>query len=279
MTNFNKLLDEYILLGMRTGFFDHKVAENIVSRIREIEVIEDNTIRGDARTTMDGGRQIILLNKDKCSSKGEYYGDEVIFHELSHFSNDIHRDLYVYRKSDIKEFSSANKSLSEGNPLVRFPEWGMFLLDEVISQITAEAMVKAKYGSEVDGIYKEELFMTEYTEPPVLLSTKITDYRDCYSLANDFSRTIYHGDDTITKMCIDAYNNSLLDRVFSKFGSRENGTKELYELLGYMGNILIKIYEEKYGFSFKGSEPNKDKKLILTSMRRAKDIANSIASE
>ena len=279
MTNFNKLLDEYIILGIKTGFFNSEVAETIVRRIREIEVREDNTIKGDARTIVEDNKQIILLNKDKCFSKGEYYGDEVIFHELSHFSNDIHRDLYVYRRSEIRDFSTNNKQLSEGNDLIRYPEWGMFLLDEVISQITAEEMVKEKYGSKVEGIYGEEFITSKLTEPPVALYTKITDYKDCYSLADDFSKTIYHGEDAINRMCIDAYNNSLLDRIFSKYNSRENGKKELYELLGYMGNALIKIYEEKYEFTFEGSEPNKDKKLILTSMRRAKDIANRIANE
>ena len=267
---------EYLRLGLETNILDRDNIDTLYSRISGTKIKVDNSITGDAVVKFENDGYTIYINEEKCKNKGEYFIDEVIFHELSHLVNEVHRDLFEYKYSRIKDFEKQKSYIADGNDLVRYPTWGMILIDESIAQYTAQLLVNRKYGG---NIYPEYFYETPLTDPKVYLKTIFADYPEAHKFADKFARTIYSGDSALFKLCKDSYRDTFIENMFIKYNFRENGMNDLYEILGYMGNILIADYASKGHFSFKGSEINKDKKMVLQSMSKALFKTDTIIEE
>ena len=240
MTLTDRKIDEYISLGLETGLFEKSQKDTIRSRVANVEIreIKGSTVPTyNACSTVDGNR-LLIVNTDKCSP---IEADEDIFRELSTLVNDIHRDLYVYNNSRIIEFKDRYKDYFVGNPLLRYPEWGMILLDKVISEYTAKVLVDKKY--DLGGEDLEE-YSSKYLDNP----------KDQYYLANKFSKTIYSGKNSLKKLCIAAYRDCAVDTILCKYGDRENGMYKLYEILANMGNVALSNHKGRVPDSFINTE-------------------------
>lgn len=268
---------EYVELGTELQLFRGNTISSTECRLRGTDIRVDNTIPGDARTKIDeSGKPIILVNTDKCLAHAEkHYLDEVLFHEFSHINNEVQRDLYVYRAHRIMGFKEDFKRFAT-DLLVRYPEWGFILLDEIIAQYTAQQMTELKHGK---GTYKPfDFVMTDITKTKYALGTKTTDYPECHKFADRFAKTVYDDENPMFELCKDAYDHNLLDNIFNRYKNIPNGVEELYHLLGYMGNIMLAIYEKKYGFRYgEASDFNTKPENVEQSMILALKMSDRLA--
>lgn len=267
------VIAEYLILGREIGMFSDETIDNIYGRLNCVQIVEDNTIPGDAKATFENGSPVIIINRERCEKTGkEYFMDEVLFHELSHIANEVFRDFYVYQNSRIMSFYNKYSEYSENNDLTKYPFWGMILVDETICQYTAQKMVERKYGD----VYTEKFVKTTLTEPEMVLSTELADYMEAYKFVDLFSKTVYKDENPIFRLCKDAFNDNLMDNINYRYKKRENGMKELYEILGYMGNIGLAYYSKYHNFNIENTEINKDKKMVLKSMHTIMNKTNEI---
>jgi hypothetical protein len=221
---------------------------------------------------MVDGKNIIRINKNRCENQGKHFLDEVIFHELTHFTNEIHQDLYGDGPHKIMAFKNKYADFSKNNQLVKYPEWGAILLDEAISQKVAQAMCEKKYGK---GIYQRRGVRTKLLDETFLLYSDFADYPEYEKTANKFSKTIV-GREGLMGLAKLSMKKDAVDTIFSKYSSKKDGAKNLYEILGYMGNIAIADYASKGHFTVPNSEENRTKQNVLKSMQRADWIMEDV---
>jgi hypothetical protein len=268
----NNKIQEYMEIGKEIGLFENADLKEIYSKIKDVEIVEDNTLTGDAMAEMVDGKNIIRINKNRCENQGKHFLDEVIFHELTHFTNEIHQDLYGDGPHKIMAFKNKYADFSKNNQLVKYPEWGAILLDEAISQKVAQAMCEKKYGK---GIYQRRGVRTKLLDETFLLYSDFADYPEYEKTANKFSKTIV-GREGLMGLAKLSMKKDAVDTIFSKYSSKKDGAKNLYEILGYMGNIAIADYASKGHFTVPNSEENRTKQNVLKSMQRADWIMEDV---
>ena len=261
----NRKIDEYMKLGNEIGLFKNCDPEDVYSKIKGIEIIEDNNITGDALALIINGKNIIKINKKRCESQGKHFLDEVIFHELTHFANEIHQDLYGDRQHKIMAFKNQYSNFSKNNQLIRYPEWGGILLDEAIAQKVAQTMCEKKYGNK---IYERRFINSKILDETVCIATDFADYPEYERLANNFSKTIV-GKEGLMGLAKLSMSRNALDTIFSKYAEEDDGARKLYKILGYMGNVAIADYASKGHFVLQDSEVNRTKQNVLLSMQKA----------
>ena len=262
----NDKIHEYIQLGMEIGLFKKDELKDIYSQLQNVEIVEDNTLSGDAQAIIADGKNIIKINRKRCEGQAPYFLDEVLFHELSHFTNGIHQDLYGDKQHKIMTFKNKYADFSKDNPLVKYPEWGAILLDEAISQRVAQTMVEKKYGK---GIYSKKGFYSKLIGKEFALVSEFADYPEYETLANQFAKTIV-GKEGLMGLAKLSMKPEGIDTIFSKYSESKDGAKKLYEILGYMGNVAIADYASKGHFVLPNSEINREKSNVLKSMQRAR---------
>ena len=219
MRSTEKRIDEYIMLGLQIDLFDSNQVDTIKSRLSgvEVRVVDKETLPKVSTISNSNGEKIIIINSNLCSMKE---ADEEIFKIFSQIINDVHRDLYVYGQSEFVLLKKKFRSDYLDKPLLRYPEWGGILLDNAISEYSSKLMTNKKY--DLDG--KE---IEDYTKT------------NEYVLANYFSKSLFSGKNSFLKLCKSAYNDVAVDTIYSKYSERENGLNDLYEILGYMGNVAL----------------------------------------
>lgn len=259
----NKKIREYFELGVKTGLFDINQIDDLYERVKDVEIKENNLLTGDAQAVVQNGKNVILINSERCRNKSDYFMDEVIFHELTHFINEIHRDIYINRTKKVLKFKNTYSYIASNNQLLKYPEWGAILLDESIAQKTAQIMVEEKYNRK---IYKTEGYRTKLTEPQVVLMTDFADYPEYCKFATKFAQTVYGGENALNELCKSSFKGDCLDEIFEAYKCKKDGIKDLYEILGYMGNIAIADYASKGHFVVPNSEENRNKQNVLRSM-------------
>ena len=65
----NSKIREYIEIGNEIGLFEKADLKDIYSKIKNVEIIEDNTLTGDAMTEIINGRNIIKINQKDAKDK------------------------------------------------------------------------------------------------------------------------------------------------------------------------------------------------------------------
>ena len=255
----NDKIDEYIQLGIEIGLFKKNELKDIYSQLQNVEIVEDNTLSGDAQAIIANGKNIIKINRKRCEGQAPHFLDEVLFHELSHFTNGIHQDLYGDKQHKIMTFKNKYADFSKDNPLVKYPEWGAILLDEAISQRVAQTMVEKKYGK---GIYSKRGFYSKLIGKEFALVSDFADYPEYETLANQFAKTIV-GKEGLMGLAKLSMKPEGIDTIFSKYSESKDGAKKLYEILGA-------DYASKGHFVLPNSEINREKSNVLKSMQRAR---------
>lgn len=268
----NDKIKEYIELGLQLGLFDENNLSNIQDKLKNISITEDNSISGDAEAIIKDNKKIIKINNSRFQNKEKYFMDEVIFHELTHFANEIHQDLYGNRTNQILQFKQRYSEFSKDNPLIKYPEWGAILLDEAISQKVAQAMCQKKYGME---IYPKKGYRSKLIDEEFVLYSDFSDYPEYDKPASDFAKTIV-GKEGLMGLAKLSMKNNAIKTIYYKYLKEKDGAKKLYNVLGYMGNIAIAYYASKGHFIVPNSEENRTKQSVLESMQRCRWIMEDI---
>ncbi len=233
---FKEKKKEFIRLGSELGLFDINVVPQIETRLTEVDFIIDNHFGGDAVTTYDKGTPTITVNTDWCCSSMfvNYNLDLVIFRELAKVANEIERGLKVYKDTKIERFIRDYEWCFELDESVDSPIKGLNLMDQVISEYTARAMIYRK-------CFKRENTpnVTEYARPEnSTFFEGFSEYSIFYRFINEFSRTIYRKDDPMFRLCKASFDHNLLDNIFTIYGQRGNdGYMDLYKILGSIGYV------------------------------------------
>ena len=240
----NKLKYEFLELGLELGLIDKSKANDVGFRLNKIRISIDDLLPSSvlAITRKFDDVHTVFINPKNRIYKDEKLRDEVVFSEIAHIINEIHSDLFIYSRSQIYEFSTENKDLKKGNDLLGWPTFGVSLLDECISHYVSKTMVNKKYN--INETSKE--YVVDRPFPPrKFYHDNNSDYENKIKLAEVFSKTLYSGEDSMKKLCRDSLSDCFLDKMFAKYSSRKDGKKELYEILGFMGEYNMALLAKK----------------------------------
>lgn len=271
----NSKVDEYISLGIKLGLFDGSNLKEVQKKLSNITIIKDNNLTGDAEAIIEDGKNIIKINPQRYIGKEYYFLDEVLFHEFTHFVNEIHNDLYPSDNSKIFSFKKRYSQFSNNDELAQYPEWGAILLDEAIAQKVSQTMVETKYGKK---IYALEPHQSKIFGESLNFYSTFADYPEFERVAENFSKSVV-GNSGLLGFAKLSMKNECLDMMFSKYAGQSKGAEKLYKILGYMGNIAIADYASKGHFILRNSENLRKKENVVKSYHCANDIIDDMLSK
>jgi hypothetical protein len=265
--NLKDKIRDFIRMGRLLGLIDESNIDLISSRLVNISIEEDCTLPGDAQLIQNDGSTTLKINPNKLTNKPYYFLDEVIFHELTHAVSEVNIAIADFRDhntgkitayKDYVEDMRRRYNYNNPNRLAKYPEWGFLLLDEAIAQQTAQAMVECKYSKK---IYNKEAKTSIIYPDNVYFYTTFADYPEYEKPANYFSQLVV-GNDGILGMSNLAFRDKLLDKIYKTVDYNE-----LYDILGYMGNIAIAEYAARGKFTLPNSEELRNKDNVSKSLR------------
>ncbi len=272
--NLDKKIDEYIELGIKIGLIDNSNLGEIKAKLRNITIVKDYSLSGDAEAIIENGKNMIKINPNKFVGKEEYFLDEVLFHEFTHFANEIHNDLYASNDNKIMTFKNKYLQISANDEFAQYPEWGAILLDEAIAQKVAQTMVEAKYGKK---IYNLKPYQSKIFGESVKMYSTFSDYPEFERVAENFSKSVI-GRSGLLGLAKLSMKKVCIDKIFSKYAEQSRGAEKLYKILGYMGNIAIADYASKGHFTLRNSEKLREKENVVKSYHQANEIIENILS-
>ena len=254
-TFIHKKIDEYIIGLYKTGLVTDKSLLNKYSnQLHSLKIKEIFNAPGDARITYDGVLEYCVDNIClQMLYNGDYYLDEVLFHEFSHVINSFHKSLRGSESFDIEKaierqmdpFTNALLLKEEDKILYnQDPCFGVILLDEYIAQNVAQELVKAKYNAlkepekrryTKNGLlgYKQRPYTTRISEPPYTLTTSLGDYQEFDLPAQRFIDKYLHISNK--EFVRRAINYDYLRNIISNLDYEES--EEMYVDLCYLGLI------------------------------------------
>ena len=266
-----KKIDEYLMLIQRAGLVTDRFLLNEYSKnLHSLNIIEVPIFPGDAMIDYDSLYYSPTNITYQMMFYGEYYLDEVLFHEFSHLINSFHQALigpYYYEISTAIEekmdpFTNGELLKQEDSLLYnQDPCFGVVLLDEYVAQNVAQIIIKNKYNymnqkekkryssNELNFFNKRE-YITNLTEPPYKMTTSLADYPEYDELAQSFIKK-YLGI-TSFEFIKRSINGDLLSNIISNLDYEE--AEDLYVDLCYLGLI-----EEAYSIN-RGIETKSDSK-------------------
>lgn len=258
-------IEEYIILLKKCGYVtENQTLNEIYKKLNSLSVERIYNAPGDA-VIIDNKLKICCENIEKeVKKKGEYYIDEVLFHEFSHVLNSFHNAIYGENKFIISDYIQHRMNcfttielLEQGDELLynQDPCFGIILLDEFIAQNISQKMVieklrmleggtKRKYAYDSNlSEYKYRYFKTNICEPPMTISTSFADYPEFDIFAKKFIKK-YNFD-------VENFINKSLEKNFLKtFINSLNyeSIEKIYIDLCYLGLIQQRVYMLK-GFA------------------------------
>lgn len=270
--NLDKKINEYIELGIRLGLFDYSNLEEIKSKLKNISIVKDYSLTGDAEAIIECGRNIIKINPSRYVGKEYYFLDEVLFHEFTHFTNELHNDLYSSNDGKIMTFGNKYSQVSITDKLAQYPEWGAILLDEAIAQKVAQAMVESKYGKK---LYTLQPKNSKIFGESIIFYSTFADYPEYERVAEKFSKSIV-GNSGLFGFAKLSMKKGCIDKIFSKYAEQPGGAQTLYKTLGYIGNIAIADYASKGHFVLRNSEELRSQENVLKSYHLANETMEKV---
>lgn len=274
INNISIKVNEYLRLGIQIGLFDNSNIDIVREKLKNISIVEDNSLTGDAEAIIEEDKKIIKINSQKCRNKEYYFMDEVLFHEFTHFINEIHNDLFNSLKSQIIAFKNKYSSSLKNDELAQYPEWGGILLDEAISQKVAQTMVETKYGKR---IYERHPKKSKIFGEEMNYYSSFSDYPEFENIAEKFSKSCV-GSAGLLGLAKLSMSKRCIDSIFTTYSKQSNGGEKLYKSLAYMGNIAIADYASKGHFILKNSENLRRKENVVKSYHLASKIIEDVLS-
>lgn len=250
---------EYINLLKCCGYIrNDKILNEIYKKLNSIKVERIYNAPGDAVIT-GNCLKICWENIEKnMKQKGNYYIDEVLFHEFSHVLNSFHNAIFGDDQFIISDYIQKRmygfttiELLEQSDELLynQDPCFGIILLDEFIAQSISQKMVIEKFKS-LDELSKKEYvydnnffeyknrdYITKICEPPMMIKTSFADYPEFDIFAQSFITKYGYNVETFIAKSLNA--NFVKD--FIKSLSSEK-IEQLYTDLCYLGMIQQRVY-------------------------------------
>jgi hypothetical protein len=258
-------IDEYLLWLYKTNLVTDKYLLNEYSKkLHSLKIKEIFDAPGDARITFDGNLEYCVSNITlQMLKNGEYYIDEVLFHEFTHVINSFHKSLrgkdsFIIRdaiENKMDNFTNAELLTQEDKMLYnQDPCFGVILLDEYVAQSVAQEIVGTKYNTldykakqryAKNGLsgYQKRNYTTIISEPPYHLVTSLGDYQEYDLPAKRFIDKYLHI--SHIEFIKRAINGDLLRNIIANLDFEE--AEEIYSDLCYMG-IIEKALAKYRGF-------------------------------
>lgn len=279
-------INEYINLLRECGFVtDTQILNEMYEKLNLLVVERIYNAPGDAVIT-GNILKICWENIEKnMKIKGEYYIDEVLYHEFSHFLNSFHNAIYGEDRFIVSDYIQNKMSLfttiellEQGDELLynQDPCFGVILLDEFVAQSISQKMVEKKFEMLDENSkrryvfdenlreYKDRIFITDICEPPMRIKTSLADYPEFDVFAKKFIKKYGYDKEEFI-------NNSLQEDFLRNFINLFTGdtVDELYIDLCYLGLIQQRVYLLK-GFSTieDKNDPAYDPKKVNFVMRK-----------
>ena len=259
-------MQEFLKFGVRLGLFDTKNIDRIVDLLEKSDIVYVDNIGGgqaaaQAEDKENGGKsikvckEVIEREANGFGRNLDEYFEETMFHELTHA-------IGPKSPNSIKEKIRNMKSDSDKE---KFDEWtnsqefiydylGWEVVDEIMAQSVAQAMIKEKYQKEhTEPIYQtkhstfkyneygkipdEEAYSFEYT-------SDLFWYGEIEQFALDFLKALYGKADANVYLK-DYADGNFLEKIFNEYGKRKGGLDNLYKMMAYMGNIVVCDYNQQ----------------------------------
>ena len=248
-------IDEYIMRLYKIGLVtDKNLLDDYYTQLHNLRIREIFNAPGNARITafnaLEYCKENIIYG---MLQNGEYYIDEVLFHEFSHVINSFHKALRGPQRFNIEEaleekmnpFTNAlllkqeDKLLDNQNPY-----YGVFLLDEYVAQSLAQEIIKDKYNelsllerhryskNDLSNYYNHP-YTTRITKPPYSFITSLACYQEYDIPAQKFIMNYFHI--TNIEFIKRSINYNLFKNMVDNLDYEE--AEELYIDLCYMGLI------------------------------------------
>ena len=289
MYNIKEIKKDFINCGLALNLFNDSHIDLIKEKLRNTSITEDYSLNAEALTIQnDNGSKEIIVNPSRIVNKSQMEIEELFFHEFFHavseinyeiskINSDYNREIYErpqgrfvpFEERVIEARERNNPYYNNGlNRLNQFPGWGLILLDEVLAQTTAQAMIEAKYNVTYESVLqKSSIYPSDYE-----FSSSLKYYSEYEEPATCFSKMVTRNKNLLTLSSL-ALKNEFLDTVFDKFSDKEN---TLYDIFAYMGNIAIALYQKEGHSVQEGAEKNTTPENVLLSLDELKFIANSM---
>lgn len=279
-------IGEYLCLMQECGYIrDRKTLHIIHNKLNSLKIELIKNAPGNANITGDTLYicwENIVANANK---HGQYYFDEVLFHEFSHFINSFHDAIYGENRFDIGDCIQNKMSpftnyelLVEGDELLynQDPYLGVIMLDEFIAQYIAQNLVKAKFkkmnkeekkqyvfDNELTD-YQTRLYETNICEPPTQVITSFATYPEFDMFARNF---LMEYDFIPYEFALKSLNPNFLKEFINSLDSKS--AEKLYVDLCYLGIIKERCYILK-GFKEETDQkdPANDPKKVYKVMKK-----------
>lgn len=285
-------INEYILLLKEKRYIrlgEKELEQNIRNSLNSLKIkfIEHPT--GDANVFKNELRICSKNIEKRMLKKGDYYLDEVLFHEFSHIINSFHKSIfgsnnyyisnYLNDKIDDQKFIddlAKNELLHNQDPYL-----GITLLDEFVAQMIAQDIILHKIAKmdknfrkkyifdEKVTLYKARTFLTNISQPPMYLQTSFAVYEEFYAFALDFIKKYNL---TTINFVKDSLKKDVFKKIVNDIKDNKEALKELYIHLCYLGIIKESVYLScGYKEITDKKDPANDKRKVYTVMKKLKN--------
>ena len=203
-------VNEYVYLLQQSGYVnDSQKLQSIRNQLFNLRI---NVMHNAPAEAMIDGNVLNICYENmqqKINRYGEFYIDEVFFHEFSHVINDFHQSIFgnnSYMISDYMALKMDNftspELLLESDSLLynQDPCLGVLMLDEYIAQRISQDLVRLKskhlwsaakkdYDKD-NGLrdYETRDYVTNITEPPMRIKTSFATYQEFDICAQKFMK-------------------------------------------------------------------------------------------
>ena len=237
------MIKKYTSLCIKAEYIKKEEEPILLRKLTNIDVVTDNSIPGYARTDYEDGMYYIKINGTKRQEMGEEFFEEIVFRELSYLAFDLRRDINGMGENRFKEFFDKNSDIGADNQLLKYPVWGVVALTDVMAQSLSQVLVEEDREKP---IYFIDYKKSDITEPPLEAKSSLRTSWEFERVVNRFAMALYMKKDGLKRLCSDSLKDGAIDTIFERYTSRKAGNRELFKMLGYMGNLSIAFYS-KYG--------------------------------
>ena len=258
---FNNLqpeIQEYIKYLLNIGLINTSNKEKILDKLSRttINYVEKKPYGG---CTIHSGNQIIVeICKDQIELESKEAGrdfqkslDENIFHELTHASSILDDEIEEKLKTIFSNHTTENSDF----PFIN--TYGYTIVNEYIAQSIAQKLVAEKYQDQnlfpskhCKFIYDENGNASKDSSFSYEYDSSLNFYGEVEEFALKFVESVY-GKRDIERLYFDHFNCDFIDISANAFRKRNNGMENLYQMFGYMSNIIVSSYYQQGYF---GSE-------------------------
>lgn len=272
-----KYAKEYITYGVHLQYFDKNTASIFYQNLLNLKVIHNNNLPGDARIIND-----TLEINDIYTFTNEKNASLILFHEFSHYCNNIHSDIFntngnLYKlKGNVNNIMNTNYQYNNSstrmgdilNPYT-YILYGGLLLDEVTSQYIATRMNNLKFDEPMDRYRYERRLGNHYID----FVSNFKYYGIGQYLVDEFSKTLFvkNEDKNINGLCKQIFDKNFMKQLIYQHNERPSAMQSLCTELGFMG--VVAWYEEEKNGRCKGEHIPED--FVYHSYQQAKQVIRS----